>query len=194
MAWLRAHPRIQIICRDRGPLYAEGAKLGAPEAQQVVDRFHLMRNWSEMLERIGIRHRTRLYWTEWVEPPPPSVYTPLPAIVLRARPENDARKQRVRAERLARYEAIRAEAAKGICFNEIARILPVHWKTVQKYATAEVFPEAAPYPSQPSILAPYEAYLRQRWEEGCHDGVRLHREIVAQGYPGSRHMVANLVA
>lgn len=194
VAWLRAHPGIQNICRDRGPLYAEGAKLGAPQAQQVVDRFHLIRNWGEMLERICIRHRTRLYWTEWVVPAPAPVYTPLPAIVLQARPADDARKQRVRTERLARYEAIRTLAAKGICCNEVARTLHVHWKTVQKYATAETFPEAAPYPSRPSNLALYEMYLRQRWEEGCHDGVRLHREIVAQGYPGSRHMVANLVA
>jgi transposase len=149
VAWLRAHPGIQIICRDRGPLYAEGAKLGAPNAQQVVDRFHLMRNWSELLERIGIRHRTRLYWTEWVEPLPPSVYTPLPAIVLRARPENEARKQRVRAERLARYQAIRAEAAKGICFNEIARALHVHWKTVQSMRPLSYFPKRRLTPPGP---------------------------------------------
>jgi transposase len=40
-AWLRTHPEIRIVSRDRGKLFREAATDGAPQAQQVVDRFHL---------------------------------------------------------------------------------------------------------------------------------------------------------
>ena len=50
--WLNAHPEIAIVIRDRGKDFAKAATLGAPQAQQVVDRFHLVRNLSEVLQEI----------------------------------------------------------------------------------------------------------------------------------------------
>jgi len=40
-AWLRQHPEIDLVSRDRGKLFRDAATLGAPQAKQVVDRFHL---------------------------------------------------------------------------------------------------------------------------------------------------------
>ena len=58
--WLQAHPGVEIISRDRGGIYAEGARRGAPEAVQVADRWHLLANLREALERLLIRQHTAL--------------------------------------------------------------------------------------------------------------------------------------
>jgi hypothetical protein len=50
-AWLRDHPQVEIISRDRHGLYAEGARQGAPQARQVADRFHLLQTLREKIEQ-----------------------------------------------------------------------------------------------------------------------------------------------
>jgi transposase len=46
-AWFQAHPEIEIISRDRGKEYIKAATEGAPQAEQVADRWHLLNNLRE---------------------------------------------------------------------------------------------------------------------------------------------------
>lgn len=59
--WLKAHPGVQIIARDRSGAYAQGAQQGSPHAQQIADRWHLLRNLTEAVERVLQSRQTRLH-------------------------------------------------------------------------------------------------------------------------------------
>ena len=61
--WLVQHPGVEIITRDRSEIYAEGARRGAPEAVQVADRWHLLKNMGDLVERVLQRHRKELHQT-----------------------------------------------------------------------------------------------------------------------------------
>jgi hypothetical protein len=59
-AWLQAHPGVEVISRDRSGPFALAATEGAPQAQQVADRFHLLQNLTQTLQRVFERHSGQL--------------------------------------------------------------------------------------------------------------------------------------
>ena len=58
--WLQAHPGVEIISRDRGQIYADGGRQGAPNAEHVADRFHLVENVRDAIERLLNSHHKQL--------------------------------------------------------------------------------------------------------------------------------------
>jgi transposase len=68
-AWLRAHPGVEVVSRDRSPTYASGISDGAPSAVQVADRFHLLMNVRETVEKV-VKRCYRFLRTQTLAAPP----------------------------------------------------------------------------------------------------------------------------
>jgi len=184
-AWLDAHPGVEIICRDRGGCYAEGAAQGAPLATQVADRWHLWHNLAEAVERAVARHRSCLQ-----EPPPQPGPGP-PAEETAPAPEAG-----LAARTRARQAEVHAALARGLTITEISRTLRLERKTVRRYATAATADQliGGTRLTRPGLLGPHQAYLRQRWDEGIRSTERLHQELHTRGYRGSPRTLRRLTA
>lgn len=181
--WLQQHPGIEFVTRDRSTEYIRGITLGAPQAQQIADRWHLLKNLTELLERILANLRSELsrFLVQSSDPNEPTVRR----IEKRSKNEQLLRKAR-RAQRMARYKEVRTLYAQGIKIKRIAQQLKMSRMTVRQFVKAETYPERAPR-SRAGALTPFEPYLRQRWKEGCRNALQLWREVCTKGYRGKTH-------
>ncbi len=98
--WLKEHPTIEIISRDRGTTFADGASRGAPQALQIADRWHLIHNVGEALEKVLARHHAdlKLAFLQEEEHPLPQPLEPEPFTQVTAR-SGAERARRARQER-----------------------------------------------------------------------------------------------
>jgi transposase len=188
--WLGEHGRPEVICRDRAGCYSEGARLGAPAAIQVADRWHLLANLSDVVETIAAQHRRC-----WSDDPLP----PLPA----PEPSSEASPQwellttgRLAQRRRERFEQVQALLARGMSITAIGRTLHLTRKIVSKYArasSADAVSTRRTAPGRSPLLTPFLPYLNRRWQQGCENGKVLLEEIRAQGYHGSRRTLGRYV-
>ncbi|MCA9249999.1 MAG: ISL3 family transposase [Phycisphaerae bacterium] len=197
-AWLRNHPQVEVIARDRAHCYAEGASIGAPQAMQVADRFHLMQNLRQALVRMLDRHHPQMVLAmrdaSSRSPPTKSHEVETPnqrrANRIPRRPtQSDVRRKR----RLERYEQVIELHRQGMSHREIARRLSTHRETVARYIRAGAFPERTPG-KHASKTDRFTDYLEKRWKEGCHNAAQLARELTARGFAGSYCSVRRRVA
>jgi transposase len=206
-AWLRAHPGVRIIARDRAGAYAEGSRAGAPDAVQVADRWHLVDNLADALETCFRPRGTALKaaaaatagrTTEpgQTRPPPDEIYQgkrrhPRPAA---GRARADAAAEERVARRRANDEAARTLHAEGVGVSQIARQLGIARMTVYNYLHGGP-PQRKRHTmhGQQRVIEPWKPYLLKRWEEGCRMATRLWREIQAQGFAYSLTNVQRFV-
>jgi transposase len=193
--WLRMHPGITVITRDRMKAYMDGARAGAPEATQVADRFHLLQNLAEALDQVFSAHgpalkavSTALGRTPVVQPDgqPAVPVPPSPPA-----PQAQTRAAQRRSRRLATYEQVWSLHRQGWSNRAIAQQLGMGRMTVVRYLQAPTFPERkGRSDTGKSVLTPYQEHLLKRWNAGCREALQLFRDLRRHGYTGSYPTVA----
>jgi transposase len=190
--WLREHPGVQVICRDRAGAYAEGAREGAPDAIQVADRFHLWQNLCDAVEKTvtSCRADLREPAPEPGDREPAGPGSSVPAATTRPSARHDTGNGRLAIRSRERHAAIHDLLVQGKNYTQISGMLGLTRHTVRKFARAATAEQVITGPSpRSSSLDRFGPYLRQRWNEGCTDAAQLHAEIQAQGYSGSNRSV-----
>ena len=136
--WMRAHPEIDYVSRDRGKDYTQGASEGAPQATQISDRFHLMKNFVEAIEAEVSRCYRHLRQTQL---PLPSPDLPAPD-EWRQAPEADAERKRLArlADKQERYTQVKDLLSRGFSPKEIAGQLDMPVRTVYRWQEREGCP------------------------------------------------------
>jgi transposase len=202
--WLREHPGVAIVSRDRGPEFIKGIQDGAPDAIPVADRWHLLKNLRDGLTRwLETRRACLKAAGEAVVQASPMATDSSVADVGAAKPEEEAPppmtraemdKQVRRARRQERYAEVHRLRAEGLSKSEIARRIPMDRRTVSRYLLAESCPQYTLSRPRRSKLDPYQTYVEQRWREGCRNIAQLLRELRSMGFEGSTSPVRRAVA
>jgi len=186
-AWLREHPGVEVISRDRSGAFSKGARHGAPGAVQVADRFHLLQNLAEALEVMFSSHATDLHAAEQarrdavlaehgtvsIAPSEPQAKAKLLAAERRAR-------------RLAQHEQVWALYRQGWSGEKIGPHLGVSRSTVYRYLRSEVFPERkGRSDAGHSRLDAWRDVVLEHWNGDRRNSRKMFQDLQQRGYRGS---------
>jgi transposase len=174
--WLREHPEVEVVSRDRHGLFAEGARDGAPQAVQVADRFHLIQNLRERIEqqlgRLGRPLRRGA-----------SVAA-----------EADSTRAGLHDVREDLFTQVRALRAAGKTAAAITRDLGLSRKRVDRWIRLEALPQRNAMAPTTSSPRRFLDHLARRWAEGCTVATELFAEIKRLGYTGCYTHLARFIA
>jgi len=201
--WLLDHPGVEVISRDRAGNYADGARQGAPSAQQICDRFHLLLNLQEALKRLFERKHACLKQVAMAEqaqeeqasqakvargegsPTLDQSITVGPSVS----PAHQAQRQLRREKRKQRYDEVMKLHEQGVSQVAIATLLGLHRDTVRRYIRAPQFPEIVRPKRHKSKLDPYKEYLHEQWATGQYTVSSLLSKLRERGYQGGETQI-----
>lgn len=174
--WLESRTDIKIVGRDRPTEFERGISLGAPDATQVLDCWHVLKNLREACER-------QPKWYQSTMDEVASEMKAEPYRLLRS-PREEADGALAQAMRRKRIQQIRDLHEQGLSKSAIARQLRVSLTFVRRSISSDALPERSYRKRQASLLDPFEGHLLKRWQKGCRNAKQLWREVNALGYPG----------
>jgi len=189
--WLRAHPGIEVLSRDRSKTYKSAMTEGAPEAIQVADRFHLVKNLSETLEQAFSSYRSELKAAEQSQHQATVTGAPEETVLAVAKPTAREKVQQQiqqnQRQKIDQQKTIKSLWTQGWPQARIAQTLGISFKTVKRYSTLPDFPDVPPRRTTfgRSLLDPYKPKLLDWWNSGIREPSILMELLKPCGYEGS---------
>ncbi|MBF9070463.1 ISL3 family transposase [Streptacidiphilus sp. NEAU-YB345] len=180
-AWLRDHPGVEVVCRDRATAYTKAVKEAAPDAIEVADRWHLLQNLGAAVEKTCQQHRACLRKQAEQDEPAEAPVVVLPMTVLPKTPIVDRTRDR--------YQDVHRLLKRGWTISTIGRHLQLDRKTVRRFRDTpldELLACAKDFGAhRREQLRPFMPYLHIRFAAGITSGRQLFDEIDERGYTGS---------
>ena len=189
--WLREHPGIEVLSRDRSKTYKSAMSEGAPEAIQVADRFHLVENLSETVEKTLGGYQAELKAIEQTHLQA-AVADTSDTVVVSAKPTATEKAQQqtqtAHERRIQQQQTIKTLHEQEWSQAAIAQEVGVSIRTVQRYLSLPDFPDV---PLRRSTfgkgnLDPYKQQLLEWWNAGIRQPEALMCLLQQQGYTGSK--------
>ena len=175
-AWLRQHPGISIVSRDRGGGYGEAVARALPDATQVADRWHLMENASAAFldaVRLSMRAVRKALGAALIDPD-------LLTAAERLQHDGFLRREDTTQQILALKDA-------GYSIKEIVRRTRRSRQLVRQTVRGG---RGDVFRVRQSSLDAYLIVLDAEWAAGCCNGAELWRRLRDQGFRGSLRIVA----
>lgn len=182
--WLGQRPGIEILTRDRFGNYQKAMAAGAPQAGQVADRWHLLKNLSEAVQKILTKQ-----------------YSKVNAVLADIRLENGGKEAAIPAQqdqqgtksddapqlggiRQQRFRQVKELQGKGYSIRAMARHLGMHRQTIKGYLDMEALPRKSQGGINP--LEKFFPYIKERMEQEPDMLLTtLWKELRGQGYTGA---------
>ena len=202
--WLKEHPGVEVISRDRDGVYAEGGYDGAPRAKQVADRFHWVQNLIRaMQDELAFQRKHLLI------PAAELLGDDSAGQATRVVPEVGGRQQRRgprlssrqkeirqqrRQQKVALFEMVKGMRAQGMRAFEIVKATGISRGRVDKWLRLDECPPQGKMAPRPGMAESFREELRQLWDQGCQNGKQLFAEMRQHGYIGSYTGLLRLLA
>lgn len=178
--WLKGHPEIRVVTRDRYTAYAKGIGAGAPQAAQVVDRWHLLKNLGDALQRVLERNQQQLKYARHYE------ISRLKEKWLASQKTNASGHKNKKQGRLQQaFFKVKELAEKGYSIKATAKEAHISRITVRKYCMLHELPQKRP--SRRVNIASFDDYIIGRIKQQSDvQKMILYKELKAMGYNGCR--------
>ncbi|MEY9895730.1 transposase [Catenulispora sp. MAP12-49] len=186
-AWLRQHPGVEIVCRDRDTGYAAGIRAGAPDAIQVADRFHLWQNLCKAVNKTVVAHHPCLRQAvrdhAYAQPDVP---TSAPMAEPPQAPAPPPRRHYPLADRTRqRFTDVQDCLGRGLSRAATARELSLDLQTVRRSANAQAVEELlVKAENRATKLDGWLDLVNQRWNDGITNAATIHAELRERGFTG----------